>query len=431
MKRSRHLRWVLPIVIAVVVIAGLAVTVRGMATPDKPIPTTRVERGNVEIQVHSDGELRPVQSASLTAPSVGGALQIVYLAPVGEMVKQGDTVISFDPSDQQFRLEQARFDLQSAEQEITKAKADAAVQSAQDKVDLLKARYDVRRAELDVSRNELLSSIDAQKNNLALEEARRRLAQLEQDVQSRSAVNQAALQVAQEKRNHALVSMKQAQDNIDHMTVKSPINGVVSIKTNMDAAGGFFFSGMVLPQYHEGDTASSGRTVAEVLQVSQLEIQGKINESDRGNVNAGEPVQVRIDALPSLDLKAKVKTVAGLVSRDWFGDNSRRFDAVFTLDNPGSQLHPGETAHVVIQGTELKNVLFVPRQAVFDKNGKPVVYKKVGGHFEAQEIKIVNNSESKVALDGLPEGTEVALVNPDQQSDTKRASTGPSVGGGK
>ena len=432
MKRPRKLGWVAGALGVAAVVAGLTASVRSMASPPKEIPTTTVKRGTVRIQVHSDGELRPVRSASMTAPAVGGALQIVKLADVGSAVKKDEVVLAFDPSEQEFKLEQARYDLESANQEITKAKADAAVQASQDKVDLLKARFDVRRAELDVSRNELLSSIDAQKNNLALEEAKRRLAQLEQDVKSRAAVNQAAMEVAQEKRNHALVSMKQAQTNIDRMQIKAPMDGVIAIKMNMDAAGGFFFSGMVLPPYHEGDSVSAGRTVAEVLQVNQLEIQGKINESDRANVNPDEPVDVRIDALPGLDLKAKVKRVAGLVSRDWMGDNSRRFDATFALENPGQQLHPGETAHVVIQGTELKNVLYVPRQAVFDKNGKPVVYQKVGGHFEAREIKVLNLSETQVALDGMAEGTEIALLNPESQAASKRAAAaGPTLGGGR
>ena len=431
MKAARKLRWILPAALVVVAIAAGTVSLRSMAKPAKLIPTTTVQRGTVQIQVHSDGELRPIRSASLTVPPGSGALQIIKLVPVGSSVKQGEVVLAFDSSEQEFHLEQARYDLESARQEITKAKADAAVQASQDKVDLLKARFDVRRAQLDVSRNELLSSIDAQKNNLALDEAKRRLAQLTQDVQSRAAVNQAALEVAQEKRNHALVSMKQAQTNIDRMQIKAPMDGTIAIKMNMDASGGFFFSGMVLPPYHEGDTASPGRTVAEVLQVNQLEIQGKINESDRANVNPDERAEVRVDALPGVDLKGKVKSVAGLVSRDWIGDNSRRFDATFTLDNPGTQLHPGETAHVIVQGTELKNVLYVPRQAVFDKNGKPVVYQKVGGHFEARDVKVINNSETQVAIDGLPEGTEVALINPEQQADTRQAAAAPTLGGGQ
>ena len=53
----------------------------------------------------------------------------------------------------------------------------------------------MRRAELDVSQNELKSAIDAKKNDLALEEAKRRLAQLQEDSKSRAASNDANLAV--------------------------------------------------------------------------------------------------------------------------------------------------------------------------------------------------------------------------------------------
>ena len=66
------------------------------------------------------------------------------LVRTGESVKKGDVVFEFDPSEQLYKLEQNRSELQQAEQEITKAKADAAVLAAKDKVTLLKDRY--RRA---------------------------------------------------------------------------------------------------------------------------------------------------------------------------------------------------------------------------------------------------------------------------------------------
>ncbi len=110
-------------------------------------------------------------------------------------VKNGEIVMEFDPGDQVYALEQAKSEVAEAEQEIVKMKADADVQKAQDDVALLTARFDVRRGELDASGNELIPAVEAQKNVLTLEEAKRRLAQLEEDVKSRAATNQASLAV--------------------------------------------------------------------------------------------------------------------------------------------------------------------------------------------------------------------------------------------
>jgi multidrug resistance efflux pump len=143
---------------------------------------------------------------NLVTPSAGGMLRIVRMTPTGASVKAGDVVMEFDPADQQFQLEQAASDLAEAEQNIVKIKADAAVQAAQDQVGLLTARFDVRRAELDSLGSEFTSAIQAQKNVLSLEEAKRRLAQLEEDVKSRTVTSRASLAVADERRNKALMS---------------------------------------------------------------------------------------------------------------------------------------------------------------------------------------------------------------------------------
>ena len=110
-----------------------------------------------------------------------------------------------------FAVEQAKTDLAEAEQQIVKMKADTAVQASQDKLNLLTARYDVRRGELDAAGNEFIGAIDAQKNALTLEEAKRRLQQLEQDAGSRTATTNAAIAVVEERRNKAQLAMHRAQ----------------------------------------------------------------------------------------------------------------------------------------------------------------------------------------------------------------------------
>ena len=73
------------------------------------------------------------------------------LLETGAAVRAGDVVMEFDPADQQHLLEQNLLQLQEAEQEIIRLRADAEVRGAQADVELLTARFDVRRAEMDAS----------------------------------------------------------------------------------------------------------------------------------------------------------------------------------------------------------------------------------------------------------------------------------------
>jgi HlyD family secretion protein len=395
------------------------------------IPTMTVKRGDFDMKVYATGELRASHTETMTAPPIGGgALQITHLLHTGTVVKKGELVMEFDPTEQMYKLDQNRSELQQAEQEIVKAKADAEVVTAKDKVDLLKARYDVRRAELDVQKNELVSTIDARQADLALEGAKRLLAELEQDVKSRSASNQATIALAEEKRNKAQLAMDQAQQNITKMRVSAPIDGLVALSKNEAAAGGFFFGGMSLPEFREGDQVEAGTTIGQVIDPTGMELSGKIGELERNSIHEGQPVEIHLDALPGETFHGKVKTLGGMNQRMfWESDNAGRFEVTITLDSNDARLRPGLTAQIVINGDPRKNVLYVPRYAVFLKESKRVVYLRKGSNYDPREIKIVAENESRAVVDGIDAGAEIALIDPTAPRKTANASSSAAAGG--
>ena len=378
------------------------------------IPTAEVTRGDFGIEVHATGELNPTQSMMLAAPAVGGdALQITHLAQTGDRLKKGDVVIEFDPSEQHYKLEQSHSELLQAEQEIIKANADAEVLAAQDKVALLKGRYDVRRAELDVGKDELLSKIDAQKNELILQGAKRALAELEKDIESHDASGQAAVFLAQEKYNKAKLAMNQAQDNLDHMRVTAPMDGLASIQKNMNASGGFYFTGMSVPDYRAGDQVQPGSSIVQVLNPASMNLTARVPEDQHANVKQGDSVTVRFDGLPDREFKGSVKSVGGMTIGSFFGSPSvHGADVTIELTGSDARLRPGLTADVLLHGQEQRSVLSVPRQALFMKDGKRVVFVKKAGSYQQQAVTVKGESESRVIIEGVPEGTPLALLDP-------------------
>jgi HlyD family secretion protein len=432
MKSRRAITWAVATVVLCAVVGVVAAVRRASpATTADDVPTGRVKRGDLDMKVFVTGELRASHSEMLTAPPIGGgALQITHLLHTGAVVKKGDLVMEFDPSEQHFKLDQNRSELLQAEQEITKSRADAAVVAAQDKVAMLKGRFDVRRAELDVQKNELVSTIDARKNDLALEQARRVLAELEQDVKSRSASNQAAISLAEEKRNKAKLAMDQAQGNIDKMRVAAPMDGLVALEKNEGAAGGVFFSGMSLPEYREGDQVQPGRSVGQVIDAKEMELSAKVGELEGNNIKEGQSVDIELDALPGTTFHGTVKRVGGANTRRmWDDDTTTKFEVTIKLANTDPRMRPGLTAHVFINGDPQKDALYAPRQALFLKDNKRVVYVRHGNSFDAREVKVQAQNESRAAIEGIGAGTEIALIDP--TAPRKAANPGaPSPGGG-
>lgn len=414
MRRSRIRILALAAALVPAIAAVIAMGRSSALTNSDAIPVAKVKQGDLNIEVHGTGELSASHSVMLVAPAIGGdALQITKLVQTGYAVKKGDLVVEFDPSEQRYKLEQSGSELLQAQQEITKAKADAQVQAAEDKVGLLKAKYDVRRAELDVQKNELVSKIDGQKNELALQEAKRALAELESDIESHHASGQASIFLAQEKSNKAKLGMDQAKQNLDRMGVIANMDGLVSIQRNMNASGGFFFSGMSVPDYRPGDQVQPGSPIAEVLDPSEMNLTVRVQERDRDNVSAGESVGVRFNALPDKVFHGKVKTVGGMSMQDIFNsETSHTFEVTIQLAETDARLRPGLTAEVTFQGPPRKSVLFIPRQALFNKDGKRVVYVREGSSFKQHEVKVGGQSESRAIVSDLPPGAEVAMLDP-------------------
>jgi len=404
--------------IAIIVAIGMTMAARpsDSTSAEDDVPLAKVRRGDLDLKVYTTGELRASHFAALTAPAIGGgALKITHLLHTGARVRKGEIVVEFDPIEQRYTVEQSRSELLQAEQEIIKAKADAAVQAAQDKVALLKARFEVRRAELEVQKNELASTIDATKNQLALGQAKRALAELEQDIKSHATSGHAGIGLAQEKWSKARLAMKQAEENIRRMRVAAPIDGLVAIEKNLGARDGFSM-GTSVPDYHEGDQTKPGSAVAQVIDARELELIAKIGELERSNITVGEPVEVAFDALPGRTFRGTVKSASEVAQRqfwDFFlGGGGGKFDVAMQLDDTDSHLRPGLTAQIAMSEGKRANTLYVLRQALFQKDGKQIVYLKDGKSFEQRAVKIQGENESRAAIEGLREGDGVALLDP-------------------
>jgi hypothetical protein len=415
MKRHRVFTAIIVFLILATAIGAVVAANRvHLPTKKDEVPLAMVKRGSLDLEVRANGELRASHELMLNAPAIGGdSLQITELARTGGLVKKGDLVLAFDPSEQHYKLEQNHSEYLQAEQEITKARADAVVLAAEDNVALLKARYNVRRAELDVQKNELESKIDADKNLLALDQAKRMLTELEKDAESHKATGQAAIYLAQERSNKAKLSMDQAQQNLDKMKVVAPMDGLVSIQKNQQASGGIYFTGMSLPDFHPGDQVYSGTAILNVVDPLSLDLTSKVTEQDHGNIHQGEPVEVTFDALAGRVFHGVVKSMGGMSVRQMFeASSSGGFDVTIQLEESDPRLRSGFTAQILFKGGSQSNVLIIPRQALFLKDGKRIVYVKSGNGYDQREVKIKSQSESRAAIEGVDAGSMVTLIDP-------------------
>jgi HlyD family secretion protein len=375
-------------------------------------PTTRVKRGKVVIAVAARGELQGGNSEMLVAPMTGSdTMAITYLRDPGEVVKQGDTVVEFDVTSQEYNLREAQADLAEAEQQVIQSKALAEAAEIENNYSLLAAQSDVRIAQLEVRRNPLLPTIQAKQNDIALLQAQNRLRQATQDVTDKRATASAGTAIQAAALNRARVTAETAQRIIESMTLKAKTSGYVNIQNNTFNMG-MRYSGMPLQPFQLGDTVRPGLAVAQIPDLKDWEVSAQIGELDRGHLAPGQPVSLGVIALPGRQFPGHVKSIGGTSGPNW----NRQFEARITLDHPAPELRPGETSNMVIVVDTLDNVTWVPSQALFDRDGSKFVYIRTPKGFMPHDVKLVRSSESQAVVTGINEGDTIAMSNPDQQN---------------
>lgn len=304
---------------------------KGMSSRQTATPVTRVRQGDVVVRTFTRGELRAVRTATISAPNLFGTIQVTRLAPLGGFAREKDLIVEFDDSEVQARLEQKQLELEQLDEQIKKAQADLAIRNNQDEVDLLRARYSVRRAQLEVQRNPLLSTIDQKKNDLTLQEAQQRLKQLESDIKSKQEQTQAEMEVLRQKRQRALLEISRERQRLGQVKMLSPISGLVAIRQNRSGFSGMF--GSAVPDIREGDQLQPGIQVADVLDLSELEVTARVGELDRANLREGQDVTIRLDAISDKVFNGKIKSLSGTASANIFSsDPGKKFDVTFSID---------------------------------------------------------------------------------------------------
>jgi len=382
------------------------------------IPVAKVRRGDVTMSVTARGYLQGGDPDVLSAPMTEGDMRIKFLSKPGDLVKAGDVVLQFDTSDQDSKLTEAEADLAEAEQQVQKAQAESEAQQEENAYQLLKAKAEVRQAELEVRRNRLLPTISARQNDLALLAARDRLAQLEQDLASRQASNAASIEIQEAVRKKAQTRAETARRNIEQMTVRARRAGYVSIRMNTNTQ--FFMPGMSFPLFKVGDRVNAGMAIAEIPDLKGWEVTALVGELDRGHLAAGQKVDIHVIALPFRSFIGKIKNIGGMAGSAW----DRHFECRMTLDNPVPELRPGMNVQVAVTTDVMRNVLWLPAQALFESDGRTFIYAPSGSGFSPRDVKLERRSESQVVITGLSEGQEVALASPDQESNKSQAPAG-------
>jgi multidrug efflux pump subunit AcrA (membrane-fusion protein) len=375
------------------------------------LATATARQGDFLVMVRCRGELGAARSIQLAAPLDASDLQIVWLAPSGSQVKEGQVVIRFDPSHTQQDLKEKTAALKQAQASLEQTVAQARITAEQDKLDLAKARYEMEKARLEASKQAIVSAIQGEESAIDLRTA-------EEKVKVQEAANALhkesdAAKIASQKRlrDQAQMDASLLERRLAQMQVKSPLNGVITYLPN-------YTQGWMNSQpYKVGDHVSAGVALAEVPDLSTLQMESKIDEDDRGRISVGDAVLVHVDAFPEKPLNAKLTSISPLTEQsftEW--PPTRNFKGYALIQHPDPRMRPGMNAGADIVEAKLRKTISIPARALFTVHGKPTVYVKSDRGYLPEEVRVQARNPDEVAVEGIAAGTVVTLAQPAQET---------------
>jgi HlyD family secretion protein len=314
------------------------------------IATEAIRARDLEAIVSASGKIQPKRQVNISANTMGKVTRLSV--EEGQRVKAGQFLLEIDPRSLAGQLERgeasvaaARSSLQGSQTSVVQAKAN---------VDL--ARQNLKRQE-ELWKDGLTTreNLERAQNELAVREAD--LKSREQDIQTREQ------QIKQEQ-----ASLATTKYNLNQVIISSPMDGLVT-RRNIE----------------EGETAvvgtmnNAGTVLLTIADMSVLEAEIEVDETDIPNVSLGQIAKVTIDAVPNRQFKGHVTEIGNSPIQQTGTNTGQRqattFKVVVTIDEEVPDVRPGFTCTAEITTATRKNVVAVPIQALtvrdllFDEKG--------------------------------------------------------------
>jgi HlyD family secretion protein len=445
---SRKRKLIIGISIGLLLVVVLAISLMAGNREAPEVTVAEVKQVPLlESKVTASGEVRPVKFYNLTA-EVSGRITNIYIRE-GDEVKKGQPLIKVDPTQIAEQVAGAGAGVSASMADVNASQvavstAENSVHTAQSSLngamaDLERTRADLNLAEANLKRNQQLLEAGVISKQIydqvettyktAMAVFNGAKAQVEQlksqveDARIRVKSAQANLKASQARVDQVRSNLRSSEDLLGKTTRFSPIDGVVSslpVKEGEYALANF-----------------SSTALMVIADMSEVNVEVKVDETDIANVKVGQHAKVKIDALGDMEIDGEVTEVGSsaitrsgqTIAQTQGSQEAKDFKVVVRLlptDETRNKLRPGMSATAVVTTDRRENSVVLPLQALVlqeepvaegvpaDAGDKPAKPKEVQGVF----ILDGNKAKFVPVETGITGDTDIEVKTGVKQGDT-------------
>jgi HlyD family secretion protein len=339
-----------------VVIAGAAVVGANLyfkRDTGVTVTTETIRARDLEAVVSASGKIQPKRSVNISSDTVGRVVNL--MVNEGDRVRAGQFLLQIDP-----RTLQARVD-----QEVASLKANEASLAQ------MQQSIETGKAQLELYRQTLVRQQDLWKQQLTprdqLDKAINDVKVAESSLSERekTAASQVS-RLAQEK-----ATLDSAQYDLSRVRIASPIDGIVTKRSIEEGE-------MVMV----GTMNNAGTVLMTLADMSIIQAEVEVDETNIPNVRLGQPAKITIDAIPDKTFKGHVSEIGNsplqATTAGTTGTQATTFKVEVILDEAVPEVRPGFTCTADITTGTRTSVTSVPipsvavRELTYDANGQVV-----------------------------------------------------------
>lgn len=353
--------------------AGAAYRFRKAPGPTVTVETIRAR--DLEAVVSASGKIQPKRLVNMSADTSGRVVDLAVNE--GDRVTKGQFLLQIDPKSLRTRVDSGAASLQAAEGSLDQLRQ--SVETARVQVDQAQ-RTLARQRDLWNQQLTTRESLDKAENDVKAAESA--LREREKQVSSQAA------RIGQEK-----ATLESARYDLSKVRIESPIDGIVTRRN-----------------IQEGETAvigtmnNAGTVLLTLADMSVIQAEVEVDETNIPNVKIGQLAKITIDALPDRSFKGHVSEIGNspiqTASTSGSSTQATNFKVVVVLDEPIPDVRPGFTCTADITTATRQAATAVPipavavRELVYDASGALVKPPKV--EKPKRGLSITIGSESSV-----------------------------------
>jgi len=345
------------LIAATVVLVGAAVVAANLwytRTPATAVTVETIKTRDLEAIVSASGKIQPKRLVNISADTSGRVVDLAVNE--GDRIRKGQFLLQIDPKSLRTRVDSGTASLQAAEGSLEQ----------------LRQSVETARAQLDQAQKNLARQKDLWNQQLTTRES---LEKADNDVavatsalrEREKTVTAQAARIDQER-----AGLESARYDLSKVRIESPIDGIVTRRN-----------------IQEGETAvigtmnNAGTVLLTLADMSVIQAEVEVDETNIPNVQLGQSAKVTIDALPDKTFKGHVSEIGNSPIQPTNTQQSSttqatNFKVVVVLDEPIPDVRPGFTCTADITTATRSNVTAVPipavavRELVYDANNQIV-----------------------------------------------------------